>query len=376
MAQNHPSVVFYSTSHNVTGYAEDMNPDMIDGIANPRTPQEQANTNKALRAEAIIHRLDSSRILYHHHSGNLSAMYTCNFYPNWVPVQEMSDWLEHWATQGRVPAFTCEFGAPFSWDWALYRGWYKGKREYGNAVAPWEYCLAEWNAQFLGDKAYKISEAEKENLRWEAKQFQAGRVWQRFDYPHRIGAKEFDEQYPIMAMYMADNWRAFRTWGMSANSPWQYSLFWKPAANAAPARGERRSSGATDWEHLQRPGYSPDGGPRGEPLDSVPTVAAEALVKNNMPLLAYIGGKAPAFTGKDHNFLPRETVQKQLIVINNSRRTVTAQCNWSLDLRTPGTLAVMVGRTILLPTGQQQRIPLRFDLPDGLRPASTKLARP
>ena len=35
VAQNHPSVVFYSMSHNATGYAEDMNPDMIDGIARP-----------------------------------------------------------------------------------------------------------------------------------------------------------------------------------------------------------------------------------------------------------------------------------------------------------------------------------------------------
>ena len=31
-AQNHPSVVMYSMSHNATGYNEDMNPDMIDGI--------------------------------------------------------------------------------------------------------------------------------------------------------------------------------------------------------------------------------------------------------------------------------------------------------------------------------------------------------
>ena len=32
VAGSHPSVVFYSMSHNSTGYDEDMNPDMIDGI--------------------------------------------------------------------------------------------------------------------------------------------------------------------------------------------------------------------------------------------------------------------------------------------------------------------------------------------------------
>ena len=67
----------------------------------------------------------------------------------------------------------------------MYRGWYKGKRDFGSAAVPWEFCLAEWNAQFLGDRAFQISEAEKANLRWEAKQFRAGKLWHRWDYPVR-----------------------------------------------------------------------------------------------------------------------------------------------------------------------------------------------
>ena len=73
----------------------------------------------------------------------------------------------------------------------MYRGWYKGKREFGSAAVPWEFCLAEWNAQFLGDRAYQISEEEKANLRWEAKQFRAGRLWHRWDYPHQVGSQRF-----------------------------------------------------------------------------------------------------------------------------------------------------------------------------------------
>ena len=42
VAQNHPSVVAYATSHNATGYAEDMNPDMIDGIQDRRNEWEPA----------------------------------------------------------------------------------------------------------------------------------------------------------------------------------------------------------------------------------------------------------------------------------------------------------------------------------------------
>ena len=58
--------------------------------------------------------LDPDRIVYHHSSGNLGSMHTSNFYPNWVPIQEMSDWFEHWATEGVKPFFACEYGAPFT----------------------------------------------------------------------------------------------------------------------------------------------------------------------------------------------------------------------------------------------------------------------
>ena len=39
-----------------------------------------------------------------------------------------------------------------------------------------------------------------------------------------------------------------------------------------------------------------------ERSDWIATPAAEALLRNNRPLLAYLGGKPAAFTSKDHNF--------------------------------------------------------------------------
>ena len=340
-AQNHPSVVMYSMSHNATGYEEDMNPDMIDGTGALRNRWSSKNAKLALRAEAIVKRLDQSRIVYHHSSGNLGSMHTSNFYPNFVPSQELSEWFEHWATAGVKPVFTCEYGAPFSWDWTMYRGWYKGKREYGSAKVPWEFCLAEWNSQFLGDKAFQISEMEKANLRWEARQFRVGNLWQRFDYPYHLNSRDLDERYPVFAMYLTDNWRAFRTWGVSANSPWIHMLFWK--LRDGVDRGRKECT--VDWENLQRPGFSPDYVEQQddreksvlsermdlayERSDWIPTAAAQALIRNNMPLLAYIGGKPERFTSKDHNFSPGETVEKQIIIINNSRVTVTCDCEWS-----------------------------------------------
>ncbi|MCU0913282.1 MAG: hypothetical protein MUC88_01815 [Planctomycetes bacterium] len=372
-AQNHPSVVMYSMSHNGTGYSEDMNPDLIDGIHDARDQWGARNVKLALRAEAIVQQLDPGRIVYHHASGNLGSMHPINFYPNFVPIQELSDWFEHWATEGVKPAFLCEYGAPFTWDWTMYRGWYKDQREFGSAAVPWEFCLAEWNAQFLGDKAFQISEAEKANLRWEAKQFQAGRLWHRWDYPVDVGSTRFDERYPIFAMYLTDNWRAFRTWGVSAISPWECGHFWKLREGV----DQRRKDFPVDWDNLQRPGFSPDYiDQRYERMDLayevsdwIATPAAQALIQNNRPLLAYIAGKPNRFTSKDHNFYPGETAEKQVVVINNSRETVTCDCAVWMVARPIGSGArrsalqpVLADKVVTIPAGQQARIPLRIEL--------------
>jgi len=314
VAGNHPSVVFYATSHNAAGYVGGMNPDLIDGIHNPREGGSVRNASNALCAEAIVRRLDDSRILYHHAAGNLGAMHTNNFYANFAPIQEMDDWFEHWATVGVKPLHLNEYGVPYPWDWGMYRGWYKGTRVFGSAVVPWEFCLAEWNAQFYGPSAYKISEQEAQNLRWEAQKFRDGQLWQRWDYPFSLN-HTFPEREGVYSMYFTNNWRAFRTWGLSSTDPSDY-------------------------------------------LSHTPN----AILRNNMPLLAYVAGKPGAFTTKDHNFLPGETIEKQLIVINNSRETVTADCGWSFQLPQP----VSGARTITLPTGQQERIPLTFELPADL----------
>jgi beta-galactosidase/beta-glucuronidase len=374
MAQNHPSVVFYAMSHNSTGYDENMNPEMIDGINDPRGAGEQKNVKLALRAEAVVKRFDPERIVYHHSSGNLGAMHTNNFYPNWVPIQEMSDWFEHWATKGVKPILMVEYDTPSTWDWTMYRGWYKGKRSYGGAQVPWEACFAEWNSQLLGDRAFQLGEPEKKNLRWEAKQFREGKLWKRWDYPYHLDHRAFDDRYTVMAMYITDNWRAFRGWGMSGNSPTQEpGFYWRLRDGVDKSRKNLK----VDWEKLQRPGLSPDyDEQRSENIhqsfersDWIPTVAAQALLRNNLPLLAYIAGKPAHFTGKDHNFLPGETVEKQVIVINNSRETVSFACEWTFGLP----LAVAGKKSGSVKTGEQERIPLSFPLPVGLAPGKYEI---
>jgi len=373
VAGNHPSVVFYSANHNSAGYAEDMNPNMTDGILNARDAWSLRGAGRALRAENIVRKLDPSRIFYHHAGGNLGPMHTINFYANWVPEQEMSDWFEHWATTGVKPLFLCEYSVPMLWDWAMYRGWYKGKREFGSAVAPWEFLVAEFDAPLLGDRAYRITEEEKQNLRWEAEQFRAGRTWRRSDYPYHLNTAVFTDRFRVVSKYYEENTRAFRTWGISAADViWDWESYWLRAA--ANDRTRQDLNLEIDWEHLQKPGPRPvfvhEDEARRElsfhPEDYQPTLVSESIYRNNMPVLAYIAGKPDAFTSRDHNFLPGETVRKQLIVINNSRETVAADCFWSFH-------GVKGGTKVSLATGEQQRIPLSFELPSGMAPGSYKI---
>ena len=372
-AQNHPSVVMYSMSHNATGYSEDMNPDMMDGTHEKRDNWASRNAKKALRAEAIVKQFDRTRIVYHHAGGNLGPMHTSNFYLNFVPIQERSDWFEHWAKEGMKPLFLCEYGEPWGMNWTLYRGWYQGKRDFGSAKVPWQFCMAEWNAQFLGDAAYQLDKRDKENLRFEDRQARAGNLWHRWDYPSPVigsYALKNDNQAKVWAMYIEDNWRAFRTWGLSGFNAWSYGKFWALSPNA----NKTQKILEVDWSRLQTPGFSPDFIDRQyeridtayEHADWIPTEAGEALLRNNQPLLAYIAGNRNHFTSKNHNYVAGQTIDKQIVIINNSRKTIRADCVWSLRLPDP----ITGNKTIIAKTGEIIKLPASFAIPQSIQPGS------
>jgi len=55
-------------------------------------------------------------------------------------------------------------------------------------------------------------------------------------------------------MYLTDNWRAFRTWGVSGISPWEHEMFWKLRDGVIGGPKEL----TVDWDKLQQPGFSAD----------------------------------------------------------------------------------------------------------------------
>ena len=177
----------------------------------------------------------------------------------------------------------------------------------------------------------------------------------------------------VVARYTADNWRAFRTWGVSGISPWTFDQYWKLRVRVDRGRQDLK----VDWDHLQRPGFSPDFvDARFDSMiyaydraDWVPTAAGEAVVRNNRPLLAYLGGKPGAFTEKGHNFRAGETIEKQIVVVNNSRATVACDCAWSVDLSTPPSGSA----AFTSPTGDIHMRPLRISISAGVKPGAYTL---
>jgi beta-galactosidase len=378
-AENHPSVVMYATNHNAFAYAGAWDPDLMDGKHNADGklgPRDDDAAQHGLLVQHILERLDPTRVVYHHHSGALGNMFTLNLYLDFVPIRERSDWFEHWATEGVMPLFLVEYGVPWDINWTTYRGWYNGVRAWGSAKAPYEFTMGEWNSQFLGDAGFDLTDKDEQDVRWEAQQWRAGRTWYKWDYPYQPSpyySWGHPNQDRVWAMYITDNWRAFRTWGLSAWTAWGWDDYWELRPGIVPEARDLK----VDWDGLQQPDYSPDhvdGGPHGmetglERSDWVSTAAAKALLRNTMPLLAYIGGKPERFTTEDHNFLPGQSFKKQLIIINDSRVTVDCDCTWSLDLPQP----LGGSRSATVKAGEQARIPLEFTLPVDLKPGAYAL---
>ncbi len=256
-AQNHPSVVMYSMSHNATGYNEDMNPDMIDGIQDARDTWAMRNVKLALRAEAIVKRLDPGRIVYHHASGNLGSMHAINFYPNFVPIQETVRLVRALGDAGR------QAGVHLRIRRAVHLGLddvprlvqgQAGVRQRRGAVGVLpggvERAVLRRPRPSRSARRRRRTCAGRRSSSAPASSGIAGTI------PHQVGSTRLSTSGTRCSpCTLTDNWRAFRTWGVSANSPWEHHILVKlrPGVDR-----NRRELVQVDWDNLQRPGFSPD----------------------------------------------------------------------------------------------------------------------
>jgi hypothetical protein len=423
----HPALVFYAISHNNYGIAEDVDPELIHScpefMRDGKGQRADGKLKEARAREALITRFDPSRIIYHH-GGNIADVSSPNCYLNFVPVQEISDWFSTWAAKGSKPLFTTEFANVVDADFTMFRGYElsangeivpplaepklgrtgsmrkQGSYYYGTALRH-EQHVPGWGAQFRGDIAYQITDKEEKNLRFEAEQWKKHSPgWKFWAYPVNVNSPPYDapNERDIQAAYVNDNWPAFRSLGVSGTNIWQYTELFQLKPNPTQGRpGVTMREGwqkndrpepvfpiATDWEHLQKPGYSCDwqnapdryaeaevGFPYSNSMEDWIAVGnlTKAWLRVTKPAFAYIAGKAAHFTSKDHNFYPGETVEKQIIVINDTRAPLSADCEWK------STVAGVSGekKHVDVETGEQVRVPFKFSIPENTKPGECEI---
>ena len=372
---NNPAVVMYAMNHNSCGYFGDQNPLKIDGKYRPEKdedsqfPQPGNRRNQATHAEMIVKSIDPTRLVYHHESGNLGDLHSVNIYLNWAPLQERSDWMKHWAANGVKPVFFVEWGLPHISSWSSYRGpefiW--RTKAFQNLWAT-EYAAAE-----LGEEAYRQASAYggdaiiHEQKLWETNQPFA---WSELNRP----LTKYPFYHQVMAKYATDNWRSHRAFGVSAMLPWDQGALWKTPKNVNP------KTHLNDLSVLKQPGLFPDrmnampsqfiyG--KTDPDGWEPTALGEAFLRWNQDTCAFIGGAnedstiqveessedegAPVVrsdnqqhqhfvsrkklisktrlsstpvTDKTHSYRQGETIQKTIVLINDTRKTRVATVDW------------------------------------------------
>lgn len=359
--QNHPSLVMYSMNHNANGYFGDQNPLKIDGIYNPdKLAGGWLNDNRKQSVEAykIAKKIDPTRLIYHHQSGNLGDVYSINIYLNWSPQQERSDWLEHWATKGVVPLFFVEWGPPHLASWGSYRG--PGVWRLKTSPQLWK---NEFAAAYQGDEAYRMTEKKINALKNEESLWASG---EPFSFAQNARYVRDPQEKKIKAHMLSDNWRAHRTWGISATLPWDQEAIWDRTARTSPMPVRDK------YKNIQRPGIFPD---IITPADYIDDLKAEnfewspmgkVFERWNKPVIGYIGGKPEHFTEKGHNFTSGERVEKQLVILNDTRRDADCSYSWRVE-KLDG---IEGNGNVTVKPGEKALVPISIAIPEDIKPGS------
>jgi hypothetical protein len=371
--RNHPSVVLYAMNHNATGYYGDQNPLKMDGIYSPdafgekltykgSSYRSKARQQAALAAE-IAKSIDPTRPVYHHQSGNLGDMHTVNIYLNWAPRQERDDWMSHWEAEGRKPMFFVEWGLPHISSWSSYRG----PQFIWRCDAYQSLWDSEFAATYVGERAYEMTKRKCESLALEESLWKEGKPF-RWSTLNRYLHGTEECYLEINSLFVDTNWPSHRTHGVSAMLPWDQGEMWRRTGNS--------SSQELEWKgrNLQQPGLVTCLDPSGSQYvnDNAtnpwePSSLGRAFLRWNMPLCAYIGGAPGAFTEKGHNALPGDTLRKQLIVVNDTRREQSCRIAWTSPF------GMGTDRVSVAPGGKAM-VPIKLRVPNDAKPGAYELS--
>ncbi len=366
--QNHPSIVLYAANHNATGYTGDQDPLKMDGIYQP---PDNRRRQQSLVGAGLVHDLDPTRPVYNHHSGNLGDFYTINIYLNWSPRQERSEWLEYWSTHGTKPMFFVEWGPPHAASWSSFRGpgfiW--------SVPAFQQIWDSEFASEYVGQPAFRMTPLKIKSLEKEEAFWATGKPFAYWLMRNYLVQQE-ENHTQVQSYFMDDNLRALRTWGISGIYPFDEESLWLRTADTSPQPFDGK------YQHLQEPGIVPDRlmSSRQFVYDASPgnfvvSSLGRTFKRWNMPVACYIGGGPSRFVEKSHIFLPGESIQKQLVLLNDARRSLRIRYSVALTraqppARNPGpeASAWSTQGEVQVEPGQTGFVPITVPLPASAKP--------
>jgi beta-galactosidase len=285
--RNHPSVVMWIAGFNFFNSADDADPRHI-GRSGWGQDDERWRRLMVAGQEMFdgLRKLDPTRVYYSHAGAYTGDVYTMNCYLDLLPLQEREDWLSAWAESGAMPVAMVEFGTPMD---CTYR---RGHHGFESNITS-EPLLTEFAAIYFGADAYAAEEPKYRQYLHDL--FRSGMLYQSSE--NRLD--EYANNHKIQQLYRVNTWRSWRTAGLPG--------------------------GLRTWSWMQ-----------------------DALQETNGPTLAWIAGPPGAYTAKDHHFRPGQKIEKQIVLINDTRQPRNFTAAWTATVdgkevdqgRMQGSLAV------------------------------------
>lgn len=265
--RNHPSVIMWIAGFNFFNSAADADPRLM-GRRGWGQDDERWRRLMVYGKEMFddLRKLDATRAFYSHSGAYTGDVYTMNCYLDLIPLQEREEWLSAWAESGEMPISMVEFGTPMDCTFRRARHGFES-----NITS--EPLLTEFAAIYFGAGAYSSEEPKyREYLH---NLFRGGMLYESSE--NRLD--EYANNLKIQQLYRVNTWRSWRTAGLPG--------------------------GLRTWSWMQ-----------------------DVLKEVNGPTLAWIAGPAGAYTAKDHHFSSGRKVEKQVVLINDTRQpqNYTATC--------------------------------------------------
>jgi beta-galactosidase len=266
--RNHPSVVMWIAGFNFFNSAVDADPRHV-GRGGWDLSNERWQRLMVFGKEMFdgLKQLDPTRVYYSHSGAYTGDIYTMNCYLDLIPLQEREEWLSAWAENGEMPISLVEFGTPMD---CTFR---RGRHGFESNITS-EPLLTEFAAIYFGADAY--SSEEPKYRQYLHNLFRSGMLYESSE--NRLD--EYTNNHKIQQLYRINTWRSWRTAGLPG--------------------------GLRTWSWMQ-----------------------DALKEINGPTLAWIAGPAGAYTAKDHNFIPGQKIEKQIVLINDTRQPQHFTAAWT-----------------------------------------------